>query len=430
MSEYAQINIGKFELWAFRNEIDSKLMNLFFTGGDLLTYENVKEDERDEDEIPHSKYVFQTNVKKVKNRFDALGYSLSHAKCLIEANDFECLDYNDYLSKLGVEVDDWEETAKKRIKKYVTFKKFENSLKRRIAYEIESDGDYVFNDCFKPKTECDKIIYYAMHDYGYYDSYYGLLFDLIDPVYIFRIILEFFPENEVIECDVTPLIGWTYNSIGDIKIDGVKNKIVVLVEGTSDKDILEYALYNLYPHLFDIFYFMDFEYANSVKRQGGVDSITNLVKAFIMAKLDNKFIALFDNDTVGCFAKDKLLHDIRPIPSNIKILSYPDLSIFNKYPTISPNGKLVLDNINKKACSIELYLPEELISYDGTLLPIEWESRITIKIGGVTKQSYQGVIAKKDMIKQHFFDYKKKTFCEDDWGKIKKLIDSFIYSYK
>ena len=36
-------------------------------------------------------------------------------------------------------------------------------------------------------------------------------------------------------------------------------KIIVLVEGTSDKDILEFAMSHLYPHLSDLFYFMDFD---------------------------------------------------------------------------------------------------------------------------------------------------------------------------
>lgn len=35
-------------------------------------------------------------------------------------------------------------------------------------------------------------------------------------------------------------------------------KTIVLVEGTSDKDILEFAMQKLYPHLSDLFLFYGF----------------------------------------------------------------------------------------------------------------------------------------------------------------------------
>ena len=226
------------------------------------------------------------------------------------------------------------------------------------------------------------------------------------------------------------LIGWTYNAINEIELKGVKNKIIVLVGGTSDKSILEYSLAKIFPHLTDIFYFMDFEYANSLKRQGGVDSIVNSIKSFAMSRLDAKFIALFDNDTVGRFSREKVVFDMKTIPDNIKILSYPDLKQFKKYPTISTNGKIVLDNINGRACSIELYLPDKLLlDKTGKLSPIEWESRITSKIGTTTKQSYQGVISNKDSIKKKFVSYKSIPFVSNDWEKMRMLLESFLFVF-
>ena len=46
--------------------------------------------------------------------------------------------------------------------------------------------------------------------------------------------------------------------------------------------------------------------------------------------------------------------------------------MFHKYPTIAPNGKIVPDDINKKAASIELYLPDSIIKTGGNYYPIEW----------------------------------------------------------
>ena len=62
-----------------------------------------------------------------------------------------------------------------------------------------------------------------------------------------------------------------------------------------------------------------------------------------------------------------------------KIMCYPPIDEFKKYPTLAPNGKILEDDINHKACSIELYLPDSVISDDGEYLPIEWEARKQIK---------------------------------------------------
>ena len=37
------------------------------------------------------------------------------------------------------------------------------------------------------------------------------------------------------------------------------SKTIVLVEGSSDKDILEFAMSQLYPHLSDLFLFYGFQ---------------------------------------------------------------------------------------------------------------------------------------------------------------------------
>lgn len=57
-------------------------------------------------------------------------------------------------------------------------------------------------------------------------------------------------------------------------------KIIVLVEGTSDKDILEFAMLHLYPHLSDLFYFMDFDDENGEKREGGTPFVNKNFETF------------------------------------------------------------------------------------------------------------------------------------------------------
>lgn len=90
-------------------------------------------------------------------------------------------------------------------------------------------------------------------------------------------------------------------------------------------------------------------------------------------------------------------------PENFRILLYPQLDRFRKYPTLAPNGKIVFDDINKKAASIELYLPDSIIMSDNKYYPIEWECRKRMKDEkGIEKALYQGVISYKDDIKNNF----------------------------
>lgn len=68
---------------------------------------------------------------------------------------------------------------------------------------------------------------------------------------------------------------------------------------------------------------------------------------------------------------------------------------------IAPNGSIMFDNINKKACSIELYLPDDFIKVNGEYFPIELESRKKIELANGSKEfKYQGVILKKDEVKE------------------------------
>lgn len=174
---------------------------------------------------------------------------------------------------------------------------------------------------------------------------------------------------------------------------------------------------NLYPHLSDLFYFMDFEDTKGGKRDGGTSFVIKNLKTFYFSKIKANFIAIFDNDAEGYDSRCALIREIKDWPNNFRILLYPDLQFFHKYPTISPNGKIIEDNIINKACSIELYLPDSIIKDGASYYPIEWESRkIVRKENGETEALYQGVISQKDNLKKCFTIYvknrkRRENFC-------------------
>ncbi len=402
MSEYATLKVRNLDLYDFRNYLQSDIVRLFFTRKDYVCIPQYRDDQSDEDTEPYTKHVYKTTVKKAKQRLDALGYSVKNFKKLFESSLYEALYYDAFLFHLHVDLDLFEEKAHARIEKYVSFKKWKNSMNKIVNYELANGNIWVHsnerNDDLGISTECDKVIYYSLKD-EHSEAFYGINSEIIQPAFVFRLILESCDPSDEIVLDFSNFDGWAEDSIPKaISATEIEEKIIVLVEGTSDKSILEFALERLYPHLSDLFYFMDYEDGKGNKRDGGTSFLTKNLHLFFYSRLKAKFIAIFDNDAEGYKSKFEL-DNAREWPENFRILQYPNNPLFTSYPTILPNGIICNDDINNKACSIELYLPDSIIQENGTYYPIEWEARIKIKKEEY-EYIYQGVISQKDRIKK------------------------------
>lgn len=434
------LHIKNLQLLYWKSSFDKEILGLFFTDDDLIIDNNSKYNIIEEE--TYTQYKYSTTIKKAKSRLNSAGYTLKKIEEEFNERKFICIDYSNLLYKYDLYDEEFDKEVNRRIEKYVTFKKWTNSVKKYSQYLLSNDLEYgenfskIIPSEITPKTECDKLVANSLKNAYATTSYFGCLYHEFNPINTIRIILENCQEEDLLEVDISEMVCWTYNSIEDMRIGDIVEKTIVLVEGTSDKAILEFALKNIYPHLFNLYYFMDFEYAKDKKRQGGTDAISNNVKTFITSKIKGRFIAIFDNDTVGMQAKEKLIFDINSMPNNFRILCYPNIKFANSYPTISTNGKLVFDNINGRACSIELYLPDFLLMQPNkSLPPIHWESYIERKIGDKNLADYQGVVSTKDKIKDMFMVYKKeietgiKEFNCDDWTKMKILLDEIITAF-
>lgn len=443
MSEYAELKINSLDLISFRNYLDNKIVALFFSEDCLMIKENVRYEPDDEDEEPFTQYIYKTTVRNAKDRFDALGITISHFEELFNSKGWELIDYDALLSHLHIDYDDYDEVGQKRYKKYVTYQKWINSLKKIIKYELENKNiSYLKNENenkdLKLSTECDKIIGYTLMDWDSETSYsYGLKLNDSEYPFLLRQILEFCDDKSEIELDFSNLQFWDYDCIPKAKVlNDYIEKTIVLLEGTSDKEILEFSMSILYPHLKDLFYFMDFDSPLGAKRDGGTSYLIKNMKTFYFSKLKSKFIAVFDNDAEGFSSKMQLLNEVKDWPSNMKAICYPILKQFENYPTLSPSGKIDNIDINQKACSIELYLPDFLIKEDGVFNPIVWESRKEIKIDGDKSFLYQGVINNKDKIKKNLVKFKnniisgKETVNKEDWSKMKLLLESIVFCFR
>ena len=438
MSEYVNIYIKNLTLFTFYNYLDPYIVSLLFTKKDLTITHNCKIELEDDEFEEYTRYVYQTTVKKAKERLDARGFSMANFEKVFNANLLQAIDYSEFLYHLGVNVFECDDIAMSRIKGRISFKKWKNSMHKIISHELENGNvnGYKSDAKMNLSTDCDKIIYYALKSFEP-ESFYGIFTEVIDIAYIFRIILENCNDADDIVLDFSNLQYWDKDCIpkGIAATDEVE-KTIVLVEGASDKDMLEFAMKQIYPHLSDLFYFMDFSDTYGGKRDGGSSFVVKNLKTFYFSKLKSKFVAVFDNDAEGYSSKCALLNEIKKWPDNFRILQYPDIKIFHKYPTLAPNGTIMLDNISRKACSVELYLPDELIRENDSFLPIEWEARKTIKNEKGDEESlYQGVISHKDDINKKFQKLRKeilngkKSFIYEDWAKMKQLLDTIVFAF-
>ena len=441
MSEYANITIKKLSLALFRNYLNPDIVSLFFSSKDLSIIPNCKFDLDEEESDYYTQYVYRSTVKKAKERLDAQGFSIYNFEKIFTANLLQAVDYSSFMNHLKLdfyENDENDEKITKRIKERVSFKKWKNAMHKIISYELDNGnlGKYNHKPNINLSTECDKVIFYSLMDSDS-ESIYGLFTEFIHIAYIFRLMLESCNDSDEIVLDFSNIQYWADDCIskGVIATDDVE-RTIVLVEGTSDKDILEFAINHIYPHLSDLFYFMDFSDSKGATRDGGTSFVIKNLKTFYFSKLKSKFIAIFDNDAEGYSSKCILLNEIKKWPDNFRILLYPDNRLFNRYPTLAPNGTIMLDDINRKACSIELYLPDYLIKVDESYLPIEWESRKRIKTTDKFEEAiYQGVISQKDEVKNRFHKLRKdiqsekKSFVPEEWEKMKSLLDTIVFAF-
>lgn len=442
MSQYANIMIKRLSLESFCNYVSSDIVSLFFSRDDLYITENCRIDCGDGHFEEVTQYRYITTVKKAKERLDAQGFSIAQLEKQLNEKKLYAIEYTPFLRHLGIDYDDCENQARELSNTKVSIEEWKNAVHKIITYELENGNiTPIRSGCtISLKTECDKIIYYSLKEYALERRrYYGLITEHINIAYIYRLILDSCNDNDELTLDFTDLqyrdkdcIDKALAATGDVE------KVIVLVEGTSDKDVLEFALKQLYPHLYDLFYFMDFDDGNGskAKRDGGTSYLAKNMKTFYFSRLKAKFIAIFDNDAEGYQAKCGLESDVEKWPDNFRILQYPDDILFHDYPTLVPNGKMEKDNIAKKACSIELYLPDKLIQDSGEYLPIEWEARKKIKKPDKTEEVlYQGVISQKDDIKEKFHTLRKaiengkKSFVAEEWGRMKQLLDTIVFAF-
>jgi hypothetical protein len=239
-----------------------------------------------------------------------------------------------------------------------------------------------------------------------------------------RALLEQFDRETVIELDYTDLVEGGYHG-EDEELCAQNGKHIVLTEGPSDVQLLQPALRLLYPHLSDIFHFMDF---GGTGFSGGVGALGNAVRAFVGSSIENPIIALFDNDTAG----REVLAALGKVamPPNIRLIPLPPLKMARRYPTLGPEGIRKLD-INGRACSLELYFGRDvLVQEDGTLTPVQWTGYVK------SMKQYQGEILDKNRLQDRFREKLRRAEADPasitamDWEGMRAIFQALFTAFK
>ena len=145
-------------------------------------------------------------------------------------------------------------------------------------------------------------------------------------------------------------------------------KIIVLTEGRTDSRMIKAALQRLYPEYAAAYQFVDFE---EFRLEGGASVLAKMVRILAGAGLQNRLLAIFDNDAAGVEAMMSLRGT--KLPQTVRLMTLPSTRLAGAYPTIGPNGLTDMD-VNGAGAAIELYLGRgALTDENGRLRPVRWQ---------------------------------------------------------
>lgn len=297
-------------------------------------------------------HALVSTVSRVRDRLDLLGFDLASARATFAAGSDIRQEEIAYWKSLhdgegvGMEFNDY------------SFDEWQAEF--RILKGTKVYGFYDEN-----YKECSELARFLLDDHRELDD--G--FPFADPRYRLRAFLDLCEDDSPVIFDLTQLCDGPISDEHDLFDDSCieDERILVLTEGVTDQRFLAATLEILYPHLVDCFSFFDLA---EVNLQGGAGALVAMLKAFIGAKIANRIVAIFDNDTAARSALRGL--ERTTLPQNVRVLHYPWLPLAETYPTIGPSG-LSLLNINGLAGSLEVYFGIDVLQGVDGLMPVQWK---------------------------------------------------------
>lgn len=409
MGTYVSLSIGSFGFLTSKNSFGGLLLP--FSSRDLKIETAV-----DEDGEQYTRRYFSSTVSKLKLILDSCGFTIEAAKQDFNTLKSEKLDFIQYCleedgNTFGMSYED--------VSANFTF---ENWYQAALLYaKALSDGQRELDQLSSETPSITEKIILDSLPYG--EGFWGFTDVEFNIWNIFRAILDAFPSEQAVILDYTDLYdsGWCdeYPSEKDYEVP----KTIILTEGKFDAEVISKAINLLYPYMRKFYSFMNF---SEYKVQGSTNFLTHYLKAFAASGIQNRVIALYDNDSAGLAE----LMDLERFhaPDNFRIMHLPDNDLAKTYPTLGPNGKEILD-VNGRACSIELFLGTDVLSESDGLIPIHWKG-----YNDKTK-TYQGEVMKKGLIQSKFSDKCKaledrgEILENDNWSEMRILLNALFSAF-
>jgi hypothetical protein len=371
---------------AFSFELPNTLVAVF-TESDRVP--SLAQEEQDDEYSPE--YRYENTVMTIRDRLEIMGYTSARWRAELEL--FRREQMEEIQEQIAEEEDRGQSASKsKRIAVVI-----ENSPPERWINALTamlSDG---WGWC--PREGRSFVLAKAMTD----GEYGPIRLPFTDERCLLRALVDLHDDTDLVHFDfgsavsdenADPNAHFTLQAISALS-EGARTveKIIVLTEGRTDTRILERSFDRLYPHLTHMFTFFDHR---AFKSGGGAGELERLARGFAGAGISNRTVVLFDNDTAGLAAAQRLTD--AQLPANFRILTLPELEFAKAYPTLGPTGA-ALANINGSACGIELYCgPAALTGEEGSLRPIQWTGYDR------ALKRYQGEPMDKDKIQERFFE--------------------------
>lgn len=370
MGSFSDLYIDSFCLFSSKNNFYEDAVEAIYIPN------NFKVQEINEDEEIYCTYTFESEAKDCISRLQIFGATKEKAK----ADFYVALKESDLL---GISM---------------TYEEYESFIKRCISENYNSE------DIKNGLSTNERFLLGSGFSIG--QPTCSLLFTILSVI----------NSESSIVYDLSSLINNGYVQENIVEILNFK-KIIILTEGRTDTKYIKKSISLLYPHLSFNYHFMDF---GGLNLNGGASSLVYSVKSFIGSGIKNKIIALFDNDTAGL--KEKKILEKIDIPTNIKVLAYPDIKLAEEYPTLGPTGKQVM-NVNGLSCSIEMYLGSDILKNEsGEYIPIQWKGFER------SMNAYQGEILEKKLIQDRFElklkKQKEKSIKKENWLEMNLLLET------
>jgi hypothetical protein len=279
--------------------------------------------------------AYVRRVDSIRSRLDLLGYTLDGCRRM----------FDEFMSSWL-----WEDDLR------ISFDTLSRSLLKvnvpRVSLPQDDPRDFNFGQYVRSAIFADPAFVAVDPDLAKLDYHDGEFLENIDPYIVLRLIAE----NP--SCSDRSVI-WRFQDIVDsgwVEDDQVysgvppASRFLIVTEGSSDAAVLKKALPLVAPGVKDFFDFVDMSETYPFT---GTGNVVKFCQGLARIGVLNRVLVVLDNDAAGVEAYLRL--EGSKLPTNIQVMTLPDLADCRKVATLGPTGVHFAD-INGKAASIEWFL--------------------------------------------------------------------------